>query len=138
MAYTIQDELNEFQLHAARAFFASAWADMVEENGEALHGEIMDQMPTEIDSAAIHAARTLYMDMERVNGRTIGDMLGQIERDGDGDRPNTVEHFGHYAAMQAMGHGVGLGDAFGSEIREAIKVPYVEFGSHSLSKDYTV
>lgn len=136
MAYTEQDEITEFEHHAARAFFASAWADMMEENDEALQGEIMAQMPTEIDSAALHAARTLRLDMERVNGKPVSDMLGMIERDGDGDRDNTVEFFGHYAAMQAMGHGVGLGDAFGYDIHESIKVPYLEFGSHSLQKDY--
>lgn len=129
-------EIAEFEHHAARAFFASAWADAVEENGEPLRGEIMSQMPTEIDSAAIHAARTLRMDMELLNRRTVADMLGQLERDGDGDRDNTMEFFGHYAAMQAMGHGVGLCDAFGQDVHETIKVPYVEFGSHSLEKDY--
>lgn len=44
---------DQFQLHAARAFFASAWADAVEENGATLRGEIMDQLPDAIDSAAI-------------------------------------------------------------------------------------
>jgi hypothetical protein len=38
--------------------------------------------------------------------------------------------------MQAMGHGVGLDDAFGPKARDIVRVPYVEFGSHSLSKDY--
>lgn len=132
-------EANEFEQHAARAFFASAWADAADESDDSPIGagtEIMDVMPKEIDPAAVHAARTLRMDMERLNGRTIGEMLGQIERDGDGDRPNTVEHFGHYAAMQAMGHGVGLHDAFGSAIHDTIRVPYVEFGQHSLQRDY--
>lgn len=134
--YTEQDEVNDFEHHAARAFFASAWADAVEENGAALGGEIMDQMPNTMDPAAIHAAHTLRMDMETMNGQSIGDMLGIIERDGDGDRDNTVEFFGHYAAMQAMGHGVGLHDAFGQAVYNAIRVPYVEFGSYSLEKDY--
>lgn len=139
MSYTEKDEIAAFELHAAKAFFASAWADAADESEDSPIGagtEIFDVMPDEIDPAATHAAHTLRMDMERVNGRTIGAMLGQIERDGDGDRPNTVESFGHYAAMQALGHGVGLSDAFGSEMREAITVPYCEFGSHSLEKEY--
>jgi hypothetical protein len=127
---------DQFELHAARAFFASAWADQVEENGAALRGEIMDQMPDDIDPAAIHAARTLRMDIERANGNTIDGIMDFIELNGDGDRPNTVEMFGHYAAMQAMGHGVGLGDAFGSHVRETVKVPYCEFGSYSLEREY--
>lgn len=92
--------MDEFEKHAARAFFASAWADMVEENGATLQGEIMDQMPAEIDPAA-------------------------------------MEYFGHYAAMQAMGHGVGLHDAFGQDAYLAITVPDLEFGSCHLERDYT-
>lgn len=127
---------DQFELHAARAFFASAWADQVEENGAAIRGEIMDQMPDDIDPAAIHAARTLRMNIERANGKTIAELMAYLETVGAGDRPNTAEYFGHYAAMQAMGHGVGLCDAFGSEVYAAMKVPYVEFGSYSLERDY--
>lgn len=127
----------EFLHHAALAFFASAWADMVEENGVTLRGEIMDQIPSEIDPAAIHAANTLLMDLERVNKKPLSELFAIVETLGEGDRPNTVEYFGHYCAMQAMGHGVGLHDAFGSGVYIAIKVPYVEFGEYSLEKDYT-
>lgn len=127
----------EFLHHTALAFFASAWADMVEENGATLRGEIMELMPSEIDPAAIHAANTLLMDLERVNKKPLPEILAIVETLGDGDRPNTMEYFGHYCAMQSMGHGVGLHDAFGGEVYSAIKVPYVEFGSYSLEKDYT-
>lgn len=129
----------EFILHASRAFFASAWADMVEECDSDVIGpgvEIMDVMPQAVDPAAIHAAETLLMDIERTNGKTLPELFSIVETMGDGDRPNTVEYFGHYCAMQAMGHGVGLYDAFGSGVYNAITVPYVEFGSHSLEKDY--
>lgn len=131
--------MHEFEKHAALAFFASAWADAAEEseNGPNLSGcEIMDEIPAEIDPAAIHAARTLRMDMERVNGASIDDLMARIEPMADGDRPATLEYFGHYSAMQAMGHGVGLYDAFGSEVYETIRVPYVEFGMASLERDY--
>lgn len=130
---------NEFEHHAARAFFASAWADACEEseNDELISGqEIMNVMPDGIDPAAVNAARTLRMSMENANGRTVAQMMAEIEEKGDGDRPNDVEHFGHYAAMQAMGVGVGLRDAFGRDVFKSIKVPYMEFGSHSLEKDY--
>ena len=137
--YTEDHEKAEFLLHASRAFFASAWADMAEEENAIPWppgAEIMAYMPEAIDPAATHAAKTLILDIERVNGKTIGALMGLIERDGGGDRPNTVEMFGHYAAMQAMGHGVGICDAFGSDMSQAIKVPHVEFGSYSLEKDY--
>ena len=130
---------NEFLHHAARAFFASAWADMADECESNVIGpgvEIMDVMPDEIDPAAIHAAKTLAMDIERVNGKPLESLMRIIEEKGGGDRPNTVEYFGHYAAMQAMGHGVGLADAFGKKVHDVVKVPHIEFGSHSLSKDY--
>lgn len=122
-----------FTYHAARAFFACAWADMVESNGATLRGEIMEQLPDEIDSAAIHAAETLMHDMLRANG--CSDAAALLSRCPDaGDRPHTLETLGHYAAMQAMGHGVGLGDAFGDHA--CLRVPYVEFGDYSLEKDY--
>ena len=129
----------EIELHMARAFFASAWADKCEESGHAsiLSGcEILDIMPDEIDSAAIDAARNLRMDIERVNSRTIVELLAWIRSVADGDRDATAEFFGHYCAMQAMGHGVGLSDAFGHEVYERVRVPYLEFGSHSLQRDY--
>lgn len=129
----------EFVLHASRALFASAWADMADECESDVIGpgvEIMSVMPANVDPAAIHAAETLLKDIERVNGKTLGELFAIVETLGDGDRDNTMEFFGHYCAMQAMGHGVGLYDAFGSDVYKAITVPYVEFGSHSLEKDY--
>lgn len=123
----------------ARAFFASAWADACNEAGESssLSGrEIMEVMPQTIDPAAWHAARTLYFDMERVNVKGMGAILQTAESLANGDRECTPELFGHYCAMQSMGHGVGLHDSFGAEAYEAIRVPYCEFGSHSLSRDY--
>lgn len=121
----------------ARAFFASAWADQAEECGESLRGEIMDQIPATIDPAALRAAETLARDMIRANGgRSLAELFELAASFGEGDRDATEENFGHYAAMQAMGHGVGIGDAFGSKAYDALRVPYCEFGSHSLARDY--
>ena len=131
-----QAVFDEFVKHAARAFFASAWADQEEESGNAQGGEIMDRMPEEIDPAAIYAARTLAMDIEHENRKTIAKLMELVETMGCGDRPATVEYFGHYCAMQAMGHGVGLYDAFGEIVANVISVPYVAFGGYSLERDY--
>ena len=128
----------QFEHHAAKAFFASAWADQCEESEQAsiISGEeIFNIMPDEIDSAALHAGMTLRMGVESANAQTIDALMQYIERNAGGDRDATIESFGHYAAMQAMGHGVGLNDAFG-DCAKFIAVPYVEFGSHSLEKDY--
>lgn len=129
----------EFALHASRAFFASAWADMADECESDVIGpgvEIMDVMPAIVDPAAWIAAETLLKDIERVNGKTLAQLFDIVQEKGDGDRDNTMENFAHYCAMQSMAHGVGLYDAFGPDVYKAITVPDVEFGSHSLQKDY--
>ncbi len=144
----------EIREHMAKAFFASAWADLQEEKDADdetsvnLSGkEIMEVMPNEIDPAAVHAARTLTIAVLTANygidakNRSLSILLEcvrevQTATNTHGDRPVNAEMFGHYLAMQAMGHGVGLYDAFGKAVYDAIKVPYVQFGSYSLEKDY--
>lgn len=121
----------------ARAFFASAYADQADKCGQSLRGEILNQLPADMDRAAHHAACTLASDMEGTNGRDLYAIFAacqELPTDG-ADRDLTPELFGHYCAMQAMGHGVGL-ESFGDAVREAITVPYVEFGAYSLERDY--
>lgn len=126
---------------AALAFFACAWADAAEESGNAriFSGkEILNIMPRIIDESAYHAARTLANDMFTWNGQlNIEDIYARVESmDTTGsDRELTPDLFGYYCAMQAMGQGVGL-ESFGYECRAKVHVPYLEFGSHSLQKDY--
>lgn len=107
----------------ARAFFACAYSDQAEETGNPIQGKIMDQLPADIDPAAISAANTLKMNLEHVHRVGLEDMTADL----------TDSDFGHYAAMQAMGHGVGLWEFDGFD---SFEVPYVEFGSYSLEKDY--
>jgi len=137
----------EIRVAMAKAFFASAWADMQDEkdDGVNLSGcEIMDVMPETLDPAAIDAATTLVMDLESRNKTIACDIeslyrhaqCAQVIFNETGDRELTPENFGLYLALQAMGHGVGLSDAFGDAVYNAITVPYVEFGSHSLERDY--
>lgn len=131
------------------AFFASAFADLREEEGHPLRGEIMDQLPDITDPAATHAAETLIMGIldgitfEAAENVTTDaqrmlvlymHLCNQYDRK-EADRELTPELFGHYCAMQAMGHGVGL-ESFGDSVKDAVKIPYVEFGSHSLQYDY--
>lgn len=135
----MQSIRQEFTRHASLAFFASAWADQCEESENAgiLSGqEIMDIMPTDTDPAAICAGESLLADMERINRCSIDVLMDIVEDLGDGDRDNTIENFGHYCAMQAMGHGVGLRDAFGVKVHDRIKVQHVEFSGYSLAVDY--
>jgi hypothetical protein len=133
----------EIRRNMAIAFFASAWADQCEESGDAsiLSGkEILSIMPADIDPAAIHAARTLEMGVLSHNKSFTClagalDWLETVCPEG-GDRDRTPEMLGHYMAMQAMGHGVGLHDAFGQSAADEINIPYVEFGGYSLERDY--
>lgn len=134
---------------AALAFFASAYADLMEEAGAPLRGEIMDQLPVIIDPAALHAADTLIMqfigqfdftepglsDTQKMAALYMRAANIFNENPCDADRELDPDNFGHYLAMQAMGTGVGL-ESFGNAVRDALPVPYVEFGSHSLEVDY--
>jgi len=118
----------------ARAFFATAWADMVEDDADSdsLSGlEITEVMPRSIDSSAWHAADTLCNDLTRANGMQCPRVLYLAHR---GSPELSADDWGHYCAMQSMGQGVGLWE-YGIE-SHAVRVPYVEFGSHSLARDY--
>ncbi|KVO83333.1 hypothetical protein WL21_09885 [Burkholderia ubonensis] len=138
----------------ARAFFASAYADQWEDAGitdvNPSGRDWMDLTPEETDPAALHAAETLTNDLAcanpncRADGAFSLDLLyaaavAAHERECTemvGDKDLTPSLFGHYLAMEAMGHGVGLLDAFGYNVADAICVPHVEFGGHSLRRDY--
>ncbi len=129
----------------AKAFFASEYAnayDEAEMNGidtgiNPSGCDWMDLMPDEMDSGALKAADSLTRQLVRDNGKSLDELYdlaeSLIETHGGGDRELDQDMFGHYLAMQAMGHGVGLDDAFGRAVYEAIKVPYVEC---SLEQDY--
>ena len=124
----------EFILHASRAFFSGAWADLIESKGGRLRGEIYDQMPEKVDPAAKREAKELLAAMLKEN--SASDAQALLDRCPDeGDRSHTLETLGHYAAMQAMGTGVGLGDAFGDH--ECLRVPYAEFGLYHLTRSYS-
>lgn len=121
----------------ARAFFASAWADAAEAAGESIGGEILDAMPAYLDPAALEAARALYRKVEEAN-EPMNALFAACEASPPGeyaDRALEPELFGHYLAMQAMGHGVGL-ESFGSAVRERVKVPHHEFSDLHLEFEY--
>jgi hypothetical protein len=124
----------------AEAFFASAWVDLQNEseNGMNLSGvETFDVMPDETDPAAIEAAEKLCYSIEGAHNETIAEIFRLLCNltENEGDREHTPEMFGYYAAMQAMGHGVGLYNAFGPRA-EIVNVPYMEFSPYNLEKDY--
>lgn len=129
----IRDEIRK---HAALAFFGSAFADQADEAEQPMHGEIMDQLPDEIDSEALKSADKLMDAIFRKNLRRPEELLTEIQQVANGDREPTPEMFGHYLAMQAMGHGVGLYEAFGEDASARVIVPNMEFSSGYLSRNY--
>lgn len=130
----IREEIIE---HMARAFFACAWADWNDEYSEGCQGngvDVMDEMPNEIDPAAIAAANDLAEALEKSHRAPLPQIFRRavMLSGDDGDRDKTPEMFGHYAAMGAMGHGVNLHDSLGSKAAVWVDVPYMEFSPFDL------
>lgn len=132
-----------------RAFFASAWADAADEaetggidtpTGPGV--DIMDVMPEETDRAAIRAAAELALKVVAVYGDTLTMAyhctMDVVRRNHSLSlrvvNELTPELWGHYAAMQAMGHGVGLYD-YGID-RDVLDTPHLEFSQCDLEEDY--
>jgi len=125
----------------ARAFFASAWAQAEEEkpdfskNGYGGHGhgrgvEIMAVAPPTSRNAQKHA-EMVAREIERENHKTLGELyVKAAEAPGKHDKEPNPGDFGHYLAMESMGHGVSWYDdhpEFGMK-----EVPYHEFSDFDL------
>lgn len=111
---------------AARAGFVQAWADWMEEKGESLHGELMDQAPVTPAKAKVWAKK-LLSTMERMNGLSLDKMYERAAAkplEHSWERKPTKKDFGHYTAMQALGHGVAWSD---DHPRHGFKIPHAEF-----------
>lgn len=135
---TPNDTRNEIVRHMALAFFACAWSDYDEQvgDGESSGCKVMDVMPPAVDPSAVVAAWRLAADMESRYGATLDVLLDRARANPSryADRPCDAEHFGHYAAMQAMGHGVGLERVCERSIFP--KMPYFEFSFYDLDPDH--
>lgn len=130
------DTRNEIIRAMARAFFASAWADYEDNFGEGTGGaEVLDVMPEDIDPKAVKAAEWLASRMEEQEGVALPELLERAQANPYryADRPCDAEHFGHYAAMQAMGHGVGLESVCDRSVFG--RLPWLEFTYYNLSED---
>lgn len=117
----------QFIVGAAKALFGDAWAKSDEEAVE-LYGdqgyesqigpgvEIFAVMP-EVPLYAYFAATHFMGLLEANNGKSIPVLIGMaLEADGKQDELvgeefwEYVRSFGHYTAMQAVGHGIGWFD----------------------------
>ncbi len=134
----------------ARAFFISAYADAWEDAddssankrklGSVAGRDWEDMAPKENDPAAESAADDLAVSLQKDNDvKDLADLYHramEVKELCRGDRTMTPIMFGHYLAMQAMGTGVGLSDAFGDAVYDLVKVDYVEFSFCDLERDY--
>lgn len=110
-----------FVIAAARAFYVDWWVSWAEEHRPSL---IRPQCElTEIAPAtarwAFALARSFVTELERCLGKPLDALLEEWEASWTPDRPRDGEWSeqlaGWYAAMEAMGHGVGL-FLFGIEV----------------------
>jgi hypothetical protein len=93
----------------ARSLFVDAWDDAECEAGREHHGELMDLAPETIPEA-IEAAEDLAEKFETLNKKAL-DVMFEEAAAVDGHRVFPIpEDFGHYTAMQALGHGVSWRD----------------------------
>ena len=110
----------------ARTLYVQAWADRQEERGRrfAPGTELMDVAPKTPRYAKDQAWRLVGM-VEGANNMEINALYAQVLRNsGRKDTPTREFQFGHLLAMQALGHGVGLSDAF---MGHGVTVPDFEF-----------
>ena len=114
-----------------RALFVSAWADRQEERGKALHGELMDLAPR-TSTEAKRAALRLEGQFQALNVGGLTVLLYKAAKadgmdayaDGFYVSPDYARDFGHYLAMEALGHGVSW---FDDHAKFDIKFPHIEF-----------
>jgi hypothetical protein len=121
----------------ALAFFARAFEEIA--GNLAPHGGA--KLPDEMDPAAEHAAFTLAGDLRIKNDATdlaqLYERARVAHRTGEGFADMTPAQFGAYLALRSMTGGNVLAEAFGPHVAALFIVPYVEFGAHSLERDYS-
>jgi hypothetical protein len=111
---------------AARALFVDAWASAEEEagRGRELRGELMDLAPETIPEA-VDQAEELMKEFEQTNAKAVDVMYQEAAAlPGRHHSDPTPEDFGHYTAMQALGHGVSWSD---DHPEHGFKVPHISF-----------
>lgn len=121
----------------ALAFFARALEELT--GHLTPHGGAA--LPEQIDPAAEHAAFTLACALRVENDVTdlaqLYERARLAHRTGEGSVDMTPIMFGSYLALRSMTSGDVLVEAFGSQVAVSLNVPYVEFGAHSLERDYS-
>lgn len=106
----------------ARALFVDAWARRQEEAGKRFRPgvDLMDQAPG-TNKAAKVAAADLAKTIERRNSKSLEDLFRDAVAAGGEDNS---DKFGHYLAMQSLGHGVSW---FDDNPEFPLDLPLIEF-----------
>ena len=109
----------------ARAMFVSDWADRQEEKGKTYPGmDLMDVAPPTSRDALLAARALAAAVIKDNNVKSLTDLYARaLNAGGEGD----ARKFGHYLAMQAMGHGVSWYDDGNPEF--GLKLPHFEYYS---------
>lgn len=106
----------------ARTFYVSAWADAMEEAGERLQGELMDQAPETPHDAYEHAEKAAAR-IEQANGMSLDALYHKMTAMEGGD--DTASEFGYCLAMMWQGSGVSWFDDHPGDDSD-LDVPYGE------------
>lgn len=106
--------------HALR----QAFADKEEREGRHYPGQDFMDVAPRTPPAAVQSAHELIRAFEVVNNDGFPELFAKALQAGKlEDSFENRKEFGFLLAMQALGHGVGLGDTFGEH---GLKVPYIE------------
>lgn len=126
-------ERSEILRAAARAAFVQEWASRVERDVEdgrrkrtpyGAGDDIMDFAPKRTPASANKWAKEMIAKVEKLSKEDIVDLYHRLEAEPGHRRSPTLEDFGHYIAMQAVGHGVSWGD---DHPDDGLEVPYMEY-----------
>jgi hypothetical protein len=121
------DVMDEIVNAMARVLFVQAYAAQEEEAGRSIGGgqDWMDHAPA-TSAAAGYAAMKLAIEVEKRNMLGLNTLYGACAAyypEQHRKKP-TPEDFGHYLAMQALGHGVSWDD---DHPDPGLQLPYIEF-----------
>lgn len=112
----------------ARAMFVTTWADRMEERGlgHKLSGQdLMDVAPKTSRDALAAAKKLAAMFAEANEGASMNDLYARALNVAGAHKGDTSPHsFGHYMAMEAMGHGVSWTD---DHPEFKVNIPYFEY-----------
>lgn len=112
----------------ARAMFVTTWADRMEERGlgHKLSGQkLMDIAPKTSRDALAAAKKLAAMFAEANEGASMSDLYARALNVAGKHEGDTSPHsFGHYMAMEAMGHGVSWTD---NHPEFKVNIPFFEY-----------